>query len=139
MLKNVTPHRLLPEKGVASPLSLHRVPDFVLAKMSKQGNVTFQKELQQIRKDKITGKLVKRFQDEFFALDLLKVNDIGQKLKTRPCKRSLSLQVLTFTNRNPETNSCSLGGECIFNMKPIHFTWFYIRKYTPLCLDHCPF
>ena len=56
--------------------------------MSKQGNVTSQKELQQIRKDKITGKLVKRFQDEFFALDLLKVNGIGQKLKTLPYKGS---------------------------------------------------
>ena len=40
--------------------------------MSKQGNASSQ-ELQEIRKDKIAGKLVKRFQDEFFALDLLKV------------------------------------------------------------------
>ena len=44
-----------------------------MSKMSKQGNASFQKELQEIRRDKIVGKLAKRFQDEFFALDLLKV------------------------------------------------------------------
>lgn len=44
--------------------------------MSKQGNASFQQNLLDIREDKIAGRLPKRFQDEFYALDLLKVNVI---------------------------------------------------------------
>ena len=44
--------------------------------MSKQGDAVFQQNLLDIREDKIAGRLPKRFQDEFYALDLLKVNVI---------------------------------------------------------------
>ena len=42
--------------------------------MSKQGNAVSQQNLFDLREDKLAGKLPKRFQDEFYALDLLKVN-----------------------------------------------------------------
>ena len=40
--------------------------------MSKPGNETYPL-LQKIRQERASGKIYKRFEDEFYALDLLKV------------------------------------------------------------------
>ena len=52
--------------------------------MSNPGNnAAFQQSLLDIREDKLAGKLPKRFQHEFYALDLLKVDVILQNSQQR--------------------------------------------------------